>query len=852
MLALAAGLGLTVLGLGAADEAVASFDAASWVWSRGKGEVSRVNGVTAKIDTRVDVGQARGHGLQVSQSDRFVILRDVDTGAIASMDLTDLQAFWNQQSSPGIGVSVALHGDSAFVVDSVQGRVQQVDPGSLQAIGQPVSFPPGITGGAFDGKGRLWIVVPGEGTVTAITPAPVATGGQGGGAQPQRVRTEPVGGASHDFQLTTLHDGVAVLDRTTNELTRVGDTATARVTLPLPGPGTLPAHTDGSTVAVTVPDARRVLGVDPQGAVKATFTVPGAQTGLQPAVSWEGYYYVADAGGGTVHVFDEAGQPRKPITFQRPGGSVELEVREGYLFINAPGSSTARVVDGEHGVRVVDKYADDVLGGDPPPVTTPPVTPPKPKKKKPNKPVVSKPGAPRNVRAAAGNAEARVTWQAAADNGAPITRYVVTGDNRTFQVGADQRSLVVTGLTNGETYQFRVHAVNSKGDGPARASNPVKPTSEVPDPPGTPVAEAKPDGSVTVTWPAANGQGLAIQRYTVTAVTEGGAAPVGDATETSLTIPAGQLEYGKQYAFTVVSVNERGAGSKASAISNSVVPFSRPNRPENLDAATVTDRAGTVRVTWTAPVDNGRAITKYVVKAGGRSTDVTDGTTATLDGFGAGENVAVEVVAVNEGGESDPASATARTVAPATITVTGVDTTFNTATVGLSVDAGGGTATCALTVSDGTGSSGSCSSLKATKLAPSTKYTFTITAKNAAGTVTKQATGTTAELYGTATCLNGDSGDQRTYCDSDVSGRNGNEIFKVTRQENGQQAGWVKNGTRLKAYCKRSGDSVDAWIYNHNKKSTWWIQVAYEGKNYIPWAWLNLDGGDDLADLPTC
>ncbi|MFB9335544.1 fibronectin type III domain-containing protein [Actinoplanes octamycinicus] len=859
VLALTAGLGLTVLGLGAADEAVASFDAASWVWSRGKGEVSRVNGVTAKIDTRVDIGQARGHSLEVSQSDRFVILRDVNTGAIASMDLTQLQAFWNQQTSPGVGVSVALHDDSAFIVDSVQGKVQQVDPASLQAIGQPINFPPGITGGAFDGKGRLWIVAPSEGTATAITPAPKPTeggGGQGGSAtgEPQRVRTESVGGPSHDFKVTTLGDGIAVLDRTTNELVRVTDAPTTRTTLPLTGPGTLPEHTAGGTVAVTVPDSRQVLGVDPQGGVKAKFTVPpgAAQSELQPAVAYEGFYYVADADGGTVHVFDQAGQAQKPITFANPGGSLELEVRENYLFINAPGSPVAQVVDNQHGVRPVDKYADDVLGGDPPPVKTPPATPPKQKKKKPQKPAISKPGPPRNVKAAAGNAEARVTWQAAANNGAPITKYVVAGNNQTFQVGADQRSLVVTGLTNGETYQFQVHAVNSKGDGPARASNPVKPTAEVPDPPGTPAAEAKPDGSVTVTWPAANGQGLAIERYTVTAIAEGGTAPIGDAKETSLTIPAGQLEYGKQYAFTVVAVNERGAGSKVSAVSNSVVPFTKPGKPENVEAATVGTKAGTIKVTWAAPADNGRPISKYVVKAGGRSTDVTGGTSVTLDGFGAGENVTVEVIAVNEGGESEAGSATARTVAKPTITVTGVDTTFNTATVKLSVDAGGGTATCALAVSGGTGSNGSCSSLKATKLAPSTKYTFTVKASNAAGEVTKTATGTTEALYGTATCINGSTGDQKTYCNKDVDGRNGNEIFKVTKQDDDQQAGWVANGTRLQTYCKKSGEEVYAYVYNNDKRSTWWIQIDYKGKTYIPWAWLNLDGGDDLDNLPTC
>jgi hypothetical protein len=111
---------------------------------------------------------------------------------------------------------------------------------------------------------------------------------------------------------------------------------------------------------------------------------------------------------------------------------------------------------------------------------------------------------------------------------------------------------------------------------------------------------------------------------------------------------------------------------------------------------------------------------------------------------------------------------------------------------------------------------------------------------------------TTDALYGIATCINGDSGDQRTYCDRDVSGRNGNEIFKVARQDDDQQAGWVKNGTRLQTYCKKSGEEVYAYVYNKNKRSTWWIQVNYEGKTYIPWAWLNLEGGDDLADLPTC
>jgi hypothetical protein len=497
---------------------------------------------------------------------------------------------------------------------------------------------------------------------------------------------------------------------------------------------------------------------------------------------------------------------------------------------------------------VVDKYADDVLGGDKPPVPQDPPPPPKPKK-----PPVSKPSAPRNVRAAAGNAEARVSWQSANPNGAPITRYVVTGAGRTVQVGADQRSVNVTGLTNGETYRFEVYAVNRKGNGPSRTSNPVRPTAEVPDAPTAVTAEARPDGTVAVTWPAANGQGLEIERYAVTAVAEGGSAPVGEADRPELIIKDGELEYGKQYAFTVVAINERGAGSEASPVSNSVVPYAKPGQPGDVQAATVGDKAGTISVSWTPSADNGRPITRYVVSAAGRSTDVTGGTAATLSGFGAGETVIVEVHAVNDAGTGDPGTATARTVAKPTVTITGSSSTFNTATVTFSVDAGGGSASCKIAADNGGGSAtGKCSSLALSKLKPSTNYTFTVTASNAAGSAAKTRAQATKALYGTATCINGQDGDTATYCDSDVEGRNGNEIFSVADQNNDKQVGWVRNGTRLQAYCKKSGDHVDSYIYNDRKASTIWIQVNYKGRNYIPWAWLNLDGGDDPAVLPNC
>ncbi|SCG68583.1 fibronectin type III domain-containing protein [Micromonospora humi] len=844
--ALLAAMGLTVLGLGAADNAVANFDSSSWLWSTTRSELARVNGITARVDTRMEVPGGRRHQMQVAQTDRLLILRDLNTGQVSSLDLATLQITATTPTAPGLGVSVALHDGAAFVVDAVQGIVRQLDPRALTPVGEPVRYPPGITGGTFDGAGKLWVAVPSEGTVSAVTAADLpATPGEAppAGLSPKRVETYDVAEPAHELVVSTLDEGVAVLDRTSASLVTVTGGETRRADLStMTAPGNLPTRTSGPQVPVTVPGDRSVHVVR-DGAEVKRFTVPGDGARLSPAVAWAGRFYCADEDTGTVYSFDAAGHLVETIKGSGRPGPVELEVRENHLFINPPDSSTAQVVDDRNRVREVNKYANDVLGGDPPPAPPPPPPPKKPK--------VGKPGAPKSVRAAAGNASARVSWQPAPSNGAEITRYVVAGGGQTHQVGANQRALEITGLTNGETYTFEVHAVNAKGDGPARRSNPVVPTAEVPDPPAEVTAEARPDGTVRVSWPAANGQGNKVARYAVTATSAGASAPAGESPKTELVVPAGQLEYGTQYAFTVTAVSEKGAGSKASPVSNTVVPFAAPNAPGELRASTVADQPGTVAVQWSPAVENGRPVTKYVVEAGGKTVEVTD-VRATVGGLGDGQNVTVTVKAVNEAGAGAEASTTARTVAAPRITVTGSSADATSVTVTFTVDAGGGRATCTA-ATGGKTATGSCASLRVTGLTPGTGYTVTLTASNAAGKNTASRAQTTDPIYGVATCKNGPSGDQRTYCDREIPGeRNGNEIFEITQQDDSRQAGWVADGTRLRAYCKKSGKNVDSWIYNDNKQSTWWVQVDYKGKNYIPWAWLNLEGGDNINLLPTC
>src|SRR5258706_3816629 len=277
-------MGITLFGTGAANHAVASFDASDWLWSSNKGEVARVNGVTGRVDTRTKITDAQGHTMQVSQSDRYVILRDLNTGKISVLDLSSLTLGATTQSTAGLGVTVALHDGVAFIVDAVQGLVRQVDPSTLTPVGQALSFPPGITGGTFDDSGRLWLLVPSEGTVVAVKPAPVASakagtpnqaGGQGGGValDPSVSKTVDVADPSHDLALSILDTGVAVLDKTATTLTTLRGDSLKKVALPLTGPGAMPSRTVGADVPVTVVDDRHVYVINGENVTE--FTVPG-------------------------------------------------------------------------------------------------------------------------------------------------------------------------------------------------------------------------------------------------------------------------------------------------------------------------------------------------------------------------------------------------------------------------------------------------------------------------------------------------------------------------------------------------------------------------------------------------
>ena len=97
------------------------------------------------------------------------------------------------------------------------------------------------------------------------------------------------------------------------------------------------------------------------------------------------------------------------------------------------------------------------------------------------------PDAPTSLVATPGNAQVSVAFTQGSDGGSPITNYYYSTDNgATFYTlsPADTVSpVVITGLTNGITYQIKLQAVNIAGASVASAAVTATPSATVPNPP---------------------------------------------------------------------------------------------------------------------------------------------------------------------------------------------------------------------------------------------------------------------------------------------------------------------------------------------------------------------------------
>jgi hypothetical protein len=182
------------------------------------------------------------------------------------------------------------------------------------------------------------------------------------------------------------------------------------------------------------------------------------------------------------------------------------------------------------------------------------------------------PGAPRKVTAVPGNRRAVVSWKAPfSDGGSPINGYLVTPVKngvaqpvRTFNSTATTQ--VVTGLTNGASYKFRVVARNAIGTS-AMASSTGGITVGAPGAPSKPIVANVGAGKLKVTFKAPAPNGAPILDFTATCKSATGVPGAKTGAKSPLTVTG--LTAGKTYRCRVTARNSRGTGP-GSAQSNPV------------------------------------------------------------------------------------------------------------------------------------------------------------------------------------------------------------------------------------------------------------------------------------------
>ena len=267
--------------------------------------------------------------------------------------------------------------------------------------------------------------------------------------------------------------------------------------------------------------------------------------------------------------------------------------------------------------------------------------------------VTDKPGAPTNVVAeAVGATGARVTFDAPASNGSPITGYRLYDSSGAKIADCPNTVCEVNGLRTGQQYSFAVSAVNEQGESARTTSNEITPTG-VPDRPGGPSVTPG-DGELTMTWDAPNNNGSPITGYTVYATAATGSRTCTTSGARTCTISG--LVNDQNYTVTVVATNANG-NSQASPGVNGTPKATRrgPDQPVITSATAAQQRDGNAAlatITWSLGSSGSAGWGQTIVSVNGTTKTLSGGTTSTQMTVPYGVALTVYVTVSNTNGDT--------------------------------------------------------------------------------------------------------------------------------------------------------------------------------------------------------
>ncbi|QUQ67175.1 fibronectin type III domain-containing protein [Kutzneria sp. CA-103260] len=515
-----------------------------WVYNTSSQSAVHVDGATGQVDAQASVPGA-GAGSQVTQGDRAGYV--VDRSRITQFSKSTL-GVESSSTPPATEQPVVLEVPGGpYLVYRNAGQIARLgDPAATVPAGGPLSAP------VTTSDGTVWLHRIDNGSIcdlprgaTLLTcPAQLPQG--------------------HDGSLAVVGDRPVVLDTTAGTLSSVGKNGlgdAADIGLALPATVQVANNDVDGRLAVVDPGQNQLHLIDAAGLLRNGPAVRPVSVDLSKDSKYSGpvatshTVALVDQVRNVVLTYDSKGTLKgtKPI----PGADGQTRLALGQdnrIYADNHDGSHVVVVDGRNGsaadVNVDDKARNQSTNGSGPGSATGPNPGPAQQVQAPVA-NATPPGAPRNVDATAGVGSATVMWSGAPDNGAGITRYLVSWSGGSTTVDGSRSSATVTGLANGRSYVFTVVAENSAGRGAGASSRTVVPGGAADAPRVT--ATVGSGGQVSVSWTTPNLHGADLDHYLVSA------SGLGDrsvsSTSTSYQGLSGAIT------FTVRAVTSYGSGS---------------------------------------------------------------------------------------------------------------------------------------------------------------------------------------------------------------------------------------------------------------------------------------------------
>ncbi|GLY29092.1 fibronectin type III domain-containing protein [Kineosporia sp. NBRC 101731] len=701
-------LGTGLLGAQATGAVVRLQDGGAWLANVAQGSVTWVNGYAGQAGKTVPVGSLSSPFKVVQRPDGAYAVDE--QGNATLIDGAQLKAT-DAPSPLSSGVDIVANSAATWLIDSKKNQVQRLDPDTLEPSGKAVAIK-GVTQAVIDNEGYLWAAIPSEGVVVRIW-------------DDESGRTE-VGRPGENLTVAADEQGEHVVAVNTT----AGSTFSLHGDDPARSFPALPAGsgTDGLQVDVDH-DGSLLIGLDGRAVVvpadgegRAVSLPSGTKVDQVDIVAGVGY--VTDRDSGSLVRVDLGSAAGKTIPNVGDNDLTDVEAHGNLLYLNDSGGNQVKVVKPDGVIVPIEKYRP---GQDPAPQSSPantsrPTTPTDPQtaptetedtpagqptrtpRRNQGNPVTGKPsagdetpqgdetpadepeveksptpsptpteaepeapGAPAIATLTADDAKAELEWSAAADRGSAITGYEILVDNAPVeQVGADQLTYTLTGLTNGTRYGVRVRALSEVGQGDLSRIKYVTPSADLPGAPQS-VTAAPGDGQIVVTWgAAADGPRSTVQNYVVTVTVVGGGSTTTESNGLQSTVT--ELTNGTQYTVTVAARSTGGTGEAAAPADGQPGSAGTPAVPSGKPG-TITFKAPVngdkqVTVSWTAANAAGSPITGYEVSVDQGAAKTVTTTSYTATGLTNDVNHNVRVRAVNKNGAGDWVSGTVKPVTP--------------------------------------------------------------------------------------------------------------------------------------------------------------------------------------------